>query len=208
VLIAIDGPAASGKSTVARGVAARLGYRYLDSGAMYRCVALLWLQHPDREPAAVARSASIELDGERVSCDGSDVSAQIRAPEVAEAASRLAADAAVREALVRKQRALLAGGDWVVEGRDIGSVVAPEAQLKLFITASEQERARRRAAQLGVEESAVRAQLGVRDARDSTRAHSPLAPAEDAVVLETTELDPDEVIERVLELARVRLAAG
>ncbi len=136
MLIAIDGPAGAGKSTVARRVAETLGFTYLDSGAMYRCVALLWLESPTREPAALARAAKIELGGSpgpsaatRVLLDGRDVTAQIRTPEVSEAASLLAADPGVREALVANQRWLTADGDWVAEGRDIGTVVAPEAAL-------------------------------------------------------------------------------
>ena len=202
MLIAIDGPAGSGKSSVARMVAERLGYRYLDSGAMYRAVALRWLAHPRCEPPALARGAAIALEGEQVLLDGTDVSAQIRAPGVSEAASQLAADPGVREALVHKQRELLAHGDWVAEGRDIGSVVAREAELKLFLTASAQERARRRAAQLGADEGAVAAELSVRDSRDSARTHSPLAPAAGAVLLDTSALTLEQVVERVLELAR------
>jgi cytidylate kinase len=202
VLIAIDGPAGSGKSSVARMVAARLGYRYLDSGAMYRSVALLWLKCPRCEPAALARAAAIALAGERVLLDGTDVSEQIRAAEVSESASQLAADPAVRAALVRKQRELLAQGDWVAEGRDIGSVVARDAELKVFLTASAQERARRRAAQLGADPAAVLAELELRDARDSTRAHSPLGPAPGAVRLDTSALSLERVVQLVLELAR------
>ena len=157
MLVAIDGPAGAGKSTVARAVAQELGYTYLDSGAMYRCVALLWLEQPGREPAALAQAAEIELcarntrSGAPVSTilDGRDVTEQIRTPEVSEAASKVASDPRVRAALVAKQRALIAGGDWVAEGRDIGTVVAPDAALKLFLTASPEERARRRAGRAG-----------------------------------------------------------
>ncbi len=205
MLIAIDGPAASGKSTVARRVAQELGFTYLDSGAMYRSVALLWLASPTREPAALAREARIEL-GERVLLDGRDVSAEIRSPEVSEAASMLAADPGVREQLVAKQRELIASGDWVAEGRDIATVVAPEAALKVFLTASPQERARRRAAELGADLATVRAELTLRDTRDRTRAHSPLQAAADAVELDTSELDVEQVVQRVLQLARGILA--
>jgi cytidylate kinase len=200
MLIAIDGPAGSGKSTVARRVARELGFTYLDSGAMYRCVGLLWLQHPEREPAALAREAHIEL-GERVLLDGRDVSTQIRTPEVAEAASVLAAEPDVREELVRKQRALLARGDWVAEGRDIATVVAPEAELKVYLTASAQERAHRRAVELGADEATVAAELTLRDARDSARAASPLKPAAESVEIDTSGRSVDEVVSRVLELA-------
>jgi cytidylate kinase len=201
MLIAIDGPAGSGKSTVAKRVARELGFTYLDSGAMYRCVALLWLAAPEREPAALAREARIEL-GERVLLDGRDVSAEIRTPAVSEAASVLAADPRVREQLVAKQRELLGGGDWVAEGRDIATVVAPEAALKVFLTASPQERARRRATELGADLATVSAELTLRDTRDATREHSPLAPAADAVVIDTSGLGVEEVAQRVLELAR------
>jgi cytidylate kinase len=205
MLIAIDGPAGSGKSTVARRVAKELGFTYLDSGAMYRCVALLWLATPERDPAELAREARIEL-GERVLLDGRDVSEEIRAPKVSEAASQLAAEPRVRAELVAKQRALIASGDWVVEGRDIATVVAPEAALKVFLTASPQERARRRATELGADLATVRAELTLRDARDATREHSPLRAAPGAVTLDTSELAEEEVVQRVLELARGILA--
>ena len=205
MLIAIDGPAGSGKSTVARRVARELGFTYLDSGAMYRSVALLWLACPTREPAELAREARIEL-GERVLLDGRDVSAEIRSHEVTEAASVLAADPRVREQLVAKQRELIGTGDWVAEGRDIATVVAPEAALKIFLTASPQERARRRAAELGADLATVRAELTLRDTRDSTREQSPLKPAADTVRLDTSELNAEQVVQRVLQLARAILA--
>ena len=206
MLIAIDGPAGAGKSTVARELARELGWAYLDSGAMYRCVGLLSLASPAAAPAALAREAEIALDGERVLLGGRDVSAEIRTPEVSSAASRVAADAGVREALVAKQRAIVASGDWVVEGRDIGTVVAPDAELKVFLTARTDERARRRAAQYGGDEGLVRAEQERRDARDATRAHSPLVPAADAVVLDTTGLSPADVVETIVALARAALA--
>jgi CMP/dCMP kinase len=201
MLIAIDGPAGAGKSTVARALAARLGYTYLDSGAMYRCVGLLSLSAPAEQPDALARAARIEL-GARVLLDGRDVSEAIRAPEVSEAASRVASDAGVREALVAKQQELIAHGDWVAEGRDIGTVVAPDASLKVFLTADPRERARRRAAELGAEEDTVLAEQTLRDERDSTREHSPLRPAPGAVTLDTTRLGVEEVVGRIAALAR------
>jgi CMP/dCMP kinase len=211
VLIAIDGPAGAGKSTVARAVAEALGFTYLDSGAMYRCVALLWLESPAREPAALARAARIELGGpgepsgaERVLLGGRDVTAQIRTPEVSEAASVLAADPAVREALVANQRRLTADGDWVAEGRDIGTVVAPDAELKIFLTASPAERARRRAEELGAEQATVLAEQALRDERDSRREHSPLRAAAGAVTLDSSSLSVEQVVERIVELARSR----
>jgi len=206
VLIAIDGPAGAGKSTVARALASELGFAYLDSGAMYRCVGLLSLGSPDAEPAALARAAEIRFAGERVLLDGRDASEQIRSAQVSSAASRVAADPGVREALVAKQRALVDRGDWVVEGRDIGTVVAPEAELKVFLTARADERARRRAAQVGADEATVRAEQARRDARDSSRAHSPLAPAADAIAIDTTEMAGAEVVAKIAQLARATLA--
>ena len=196
MLVAIDGPAGAGKSTVARALADRLGFTYLDSGAMYRCVALLSLAAPDDEPSVLAQAARIELS-ERVLLDGRDVTKEIRTPEVAEAASCVAADPGVREALVAKQRHLIAGGDWVAEGRDIGTVVAPDADLKVFLTASPAERARRRAGELGADHGAVLAEQTLRDERDSSRTHSPLQMAPDAVALDTTGLTLEQVVERI-----------
>src|SRR5437763_1658702 len=175
MVVAIDGPAGAGKSTVARAVARALGFTYLDSGAMYRCVGLAALRR-HTSPASVAAHLRIEI-GERVLLDGRDVTAEIRAPAVSEAASRAAADPEVRAALVDQQRRLLASGDWVAEGRDIGSVVAPEAEVKVFLTAAPEERARRRATELGVDPATVLAEQVIRDQRDSTREHSPLAAA-------------------------------
>jgi CMP/dCMP kinase len=200
MVIAIDGPAGAGKSSVARAVARELGYTYLDSGAMYRCVALAMLERGGA-PAEVATGIRIEI-GEKVLLDGRDVTDQIRTPEVSEAASRVAADAGVRAAMVAQQRRLLASGDWVAEGRDIGTVVAPEAELKVFLTAAADERARRRAAELGADPASVLAEQAVRDERDRTRSQSPLEPAPGAVVLDTTDMTLAGVVARVAELAR------
>jgi len=200
MVIAIDGPAGAGKSTVAHGVASRLGFTYMDSGAMYRCVALLALASPDRTPSLLAQSARIELE-ERVLLDGRDVTEEIRTLEVSEIASKVARDPAVRRALVALQRELLSSGDWVAEGRDIGTVVAPDAALKVFLTADPAERARRRAAELGLDEGAVLDELRQRDQRDFEREHSPLRVAADAVTLDTTGLDVSEVIECIVGLA-------
>ena len=200
MLIAIDGPAGAGKSTVARALASELGFAYLDSGAMYRCVALAASER-GREPAEVASAITIEL-GDRVLMDGRDVTEAIRTAEVSEEASRAAADPAVRRAMVAQQRRLLAEGDWVAEGRDIGTVVAPEAALKVFLTAAPRERARRRAAELDADEGAVLAEQALRDARDSTRAHSPLRPAEGSITLDTTGMSVAEAVARVAALAR------
>lgn len=201
-VVAIDGPAGAGKSTVARAVAAALGYTYLDTGAMYRAVALGALRR-GAEPAQVAAGARIEI-GDAVRLDGEDVTGAIRAPEVSEAASVVAADPAVREAMVAQQRRLLAAGDWVAEGRDIGTVVAPDAGVKVFLTASPEARARRRAAELGADAATVLADQTIRDQRDAGRAHSPLAPAPDAVTIDTTDLTLDQVVARVGALVRER----
>jgi cytidylate kinase len=201
MVIAIDGPAGAGKSTVARAVASRLGFTYMDSGAMYRCVALLALALPDQTPSQLALGARIEL-GERVLLNGRDVTEEIRTLEVSEKASLLAPDPAVREALVALQRELLSRGDWVAEGRDIGTVVAPDAALKVFLTADPAERARRRAVELGLDHEAVLDELRQRDQRDSEREHSPLRAAADAVVLDTTGLDVGDAVERIAAMVR------
>jgi cytidylate kinase len=200
MIVAIDGPAGSGKSTVARALARRLGFTYLDSGAMYRSVGLAVLERGG-EAADVARAIELEL-GDRIRLDGRDVTDAIRSPEVSEAASRVAADPEVREALVAKQRWLMSRGDWVAEGRDIGTVVAPDAEVKVFLTAGEEERARRRAGELGADVDTVLAEQAIRDERDRSREHSPLGPAPGAVELDTTGLTVDEVVERVAELAQ------
>lgn len=210
MVIAIDGPAGAGKSTVSRALAERLGATYLDSGAMYRCVALLTLRagaDPD-DPGAVAPLAEgveLGIEGKRVSIGGEDVSAAIRAPEVSAAASRVSVHAGVRAAMVDRQRELLAaGGGWVAEGRDIGTVVWPQAELKVFLTASDEERARRRAAETGEEVAAVLAAMGERDARDTEREHGALMAAPDSVEVDTTGLTLDGVVERVAALATER----
>ncbi len=200
MLVAIDGPAGAGKSTVARAVAQALGFTYLDTGAMYRSVALARLRDPAADPAAL----TIDV-GERVTLNGEDVTDAIRAPEVTEAASQVAADPAVRAALVERQRALIGTGDWVAEGRDIGTVVAPDAELKVFLDASPQERARRRAEQLGRDVSQVLKEQEIRDARDRGRETSPLVSAPDAIPLDTTGLTLPEVVDRIVALTtRVR----
>jgi cytidylate kinase len=212
MVIAIDGPAGAGKSSVARAVAAELGITYLDSGAMYRCVALAALERQlDLDDGDVlgelARGLAIELEGRLVLLDGEDVSDAIRAPAVTAAASRVSVHPGVREALVARQRALIAAADFVAEGRDIGTVVSPEAPLKVFLTASDEERARRRAAESGEDfESVLEAQRR-RDARDTEREHGALRPAEDAVTIDTTGLGLEEVVGRVVTLARERSLA-
>jgi CMP/dCMP kinase len=198
VVIAIDGPAGAGKSTVARAVAQALGFTYLDSGAMYRCVALASLQRPG-DLATLATEIRIDL-GDRVLLDGEDVTDAIRAPEVSERASQVAADPGVRRAMVARQRALLSRGDWVAEGRDIGTVVAPDADLKVFLTADPAERARRRATQLGVDSATVLAEQTMRDERDRNRAVSPLRPADGATELDTSGLTLVQVVARIAAL--------
>ena len=200
MIVAIDGPAGAGKSTVARAVAQRLGFTYLDSGAMYRCVGLASLSQPGEPPARLARDLDVSL-GERVVLEGRDVTDEIRTPEVSQAASRVAADPEVRAQLVRRQRELLSRGDWVAEGRDIGTVVVPDAEVKVFLTAGPEERARRRASELGADARTVLADQALRDERDRSREHSPLAAAPGAVELDTTGLRVDEVVRRVVELA-------
>ena len=201
MLVAIDGPAGAGKSTVARAVAGALGFTYLDSGAMYRSVALAVIAGAPADPAELARSVDISL-GDRVLLDGRDVTEAIRTSEVSEAASRIAADPGVRSALVARQRELLGRGDWVAEGRDIGTVVAPAAEVKVFLTASAGERARRRAAELDGDQPGVLAQQAARDERDATRAHSPLAPAPGATIVDTTGKSVEDVVARIVSLAR------
>jgi CMP/dCMP kinase len=202
VVVAIDGPAGAGKSSVARAVARELGFTNLDSGAMYRAVALPARQR-GRPPAEVAPAMSIEL-GDRVRVDGRDVTEQIRTPEVSEAASVAAAQPAVRAAMVAEQRRLLRDGDWVAEGRDIGTVVAPDAEVKVFLTASSEARAQRRAAELGVDTATVLAEQAIRDERDTGREHSPLQAAPDALALDTTDLTLAQVVERIVGLVRDR----
>ena len=199
MVIAIDGPAGAGKSTVARAVAERLGFTYLDTGAMYRVVALA-AQRSEREPGEVAAAVTIEV-GERVRLDGEDVTEAIRTPEVSAGASRVAADPAVRAALVRMQRAMVQDGNWVAEGRDIGSVVVPEAAVKVFLTAAPEERARRRAAQIGGDPSETLREQHERDRRDATAERTVLEPAADAVPVDTTGLSLDEVVAQIETLA-------
>jgi cytidylate kinase len=207
MIVAIDGPAGSGKSTVARGVAGALGFSYLDSGAMYRCVALASLEDPARGAAEHAAAVEISL-GDRVLLAGRDVTHAIRSPTVSAQASVVAADPAVRAALVARQRKLLGSGSWVAEGRDIGTVVAPEAALKVFLDASDAERAARRAHELGADPAEVAAELRARDSRDRDREHSPLEAAPDAVVLDSSGLDAGEVVARIVALARAADAGG
>jgi CMP/dCMP kinase len=209
MVIAIDGPAGAGKSTVARAVATELGFTYLDSGAMYRCVALAALEAEadldDGEALGrLAGGLAIELVDGAVALGGRDVGAAIRESRVTEAASRVSVHPAVRAAMVERQRALIAAGRYVAEGRDIGTVVSPDSPLKVFLTATAEERARRRAAQTGEDEAAVLAAQRERDERDETREHGALRAAEDAVEIDTTGLSLDEVVSGIASLARDR----
>jgi len=203
MVVAIDGPAGAGKSTVARAAAEALGFTYLDSGAMYRAAALALLEEGG---AASERAEALEIElGERVIANGRDVTREIRTPEVSEAASRIASNDRVRAALVRKQRRLLGEGDWVAEGRDIGTVVCPDAPVKVYLSASPEERARRRAEEIGADPQTVLRDQALRDEQDRTREHSPLGVADGAVELDTTGLAVEEVVERIVSLVR---AAG
>jgi GTP-binding protein len=209
MVIAIDGPAGAGKSTVARAVAAELGFTYLDSGAMYRCVALAAREagvDPDDGAALgpLAAGLDIAFDGRRVLLGGHDASYAIRTPEVSADASRVSVHPAVREAMVARQQELIATADYVAEGRDIGTVVSPDSPLKVFLTASDEERARRRAAETGEDVATVLAAQQARDARDTEREHGALRPAEDSVELDTTGLTIEEVVARVVGLADER----
>jgi cytidylate kinase len=198
MVVAIDGPAGAGKSSVARAVAAKLGFTYLDSGSMYRAVALAALR-AHVGPAEVASTVLIDV-GDRVLLDGDDVTAEIRAPEVSEAASKAASLPGVRAAMVAQQRRLMGDGDWVAEGRDIGTVVIPAAAVKVFLTASPEARATRRAAEVGGDAATVLAEQVIRDQRDSEREHSPLRAADDAVTIDTTDLSFEQSVDRVVSL--------
>jgi cytidylate kinase len=209
MVIAIDGPAGAGKSTVARALATELGLTYLDSGAMYRCLALAALRagiDPDDGAALgrLARRLEIGLGDGAVELDGELVTTAIREPEVSAVASEVSVHPQVREAMVARQREMVAAGRYVAEGRDIGTVVSPDSPLKVFLTASAAERARRRAAESGEDSVAVAAAQAQRDARDQGREHGALRPAEDAVELDTTGLEVTEVVARVAGLARER----
>lgn len=213
IVIAIDGPAAAGKSTIARRLAARLGFVYIDSGAMYRAVAL-WALREKLDPSdphrmeQLALAAAIALKDGGVLLNGEDVTEAIRAPEVSRAASLVATIAGVRRALVEKQREIGSQNNVVMEGRDIGSVVFPNADVKIFLDASSDERARRRAAELNGSSEVISRQLRERDERDRTRAEAPLTQQPDAAYVDSTGLSIDEVEEAILRLVRARITNG
>lgn len=213
-VIAIDGPAGAGKSTVAKIVAEKLGYTYIDTGAMYRGVAWKTMRDDKDAPDEAILRAVHDIDvrlactesGTRVTVDGTDVTAEIRTPEVTHIVSRVAALGPVREKMVELQRAMAADGAVVMDGRDIGTNVLPNADVKIFLTASVEERARRRYDEMvakgyAVDFDALKDEIASRDKQDSERAISPLHQAEDAVLLDSTALTIDEVVARILELS-------
>ncbi|MBU3690600.1 MAG: (d)CMP kinase [Solirubrobacterales bacterium] len=209
MVIAIDGPAGAGKSSVAKALAERLDFTYLDSGAMYRCVALACLERGlDPEDATLtgelAETLEIVPGPGPVLLDGIDVSGEIRTERVTEAASRVSIHPEVRQVMVQAQRELIDTGRYVAEGRDIGTVVSPDSPLKVFLTASPEVRAERRALEAGEEAESVRRSIDQRDERDSSREHGRLEVAPDAVELDTSELGIDEVVERIAGLAAER----
>jgi CMP/dCMP kinase len=213
-VIAIDGPAGSGKSTVAREVANRLGLDYLDTGAMYRAVAFEAIRRGiDPDDAATVAELARQMEiivADRILVNGSDATVEIRSPEVTRAVSSVAANPEVRHELVLRQREWAAAhGGGVVEGRDIGTVVFPLAPLKVYLTASEEERATRRTREMLERDfDRVAADMARRDRIDSTRTSSPLAVAADAVQLDTTGMDAEEVVDQVMALAATRIGSA
>jgi cytidylate kinase len=208
VVIAIDGPAGAGKSTVGRALADRLSVGYLDTGAMYRAMTFAALRRGVvegdlDEVAAIAPKVEMSIEDGKVIVDGVDATTAIRGREVTEAVSQISANPDVRQVLVERQRAWVDEHDGgVVEGRDIGTVVFPDADLKLYITASPRVRAERRVRELGGDVAEVEASIIKRDRVDSSRAHSPLAEAADAVIVDTTGMTIDEVVDHIMEMLK------
>lgn len=213
IIVAIDGPAGAGKSTISKEIARRMGFLYIDSGAMYRAVALLALQNSiplddSLKLAALAENAEIELSAGTVLLNGTDVSAAIRESHISEAASRVSKIAAVRRAMVALQRDYAEASSVVMEGRDIGTVVFPEAQVKIYLDASPEIRAKRRVEQFGGDYETVLAEIRDRDDRDATRSDSPLRQAEDAVFLDSSLFSEQQIIEAVLKIVREKTSNG
>jgi cytidylate kinase len=206
LVIAIDGPAGAGKSTVGRAVARRLGLDYLDTGAMYRAVTYAAMRrgipvHDVDAVAELAREVTLDVDDDGVRVDGTDATVAIRGRDVTQAVSVVAANSAVRSELVERQRAWVrTRGGGVVEGRDIASVVFPDARLKLFVTASPRVRATRRVGEIGGDLHEVESAIVERDRLDSSRADSPLREADGAIVVDTSDMSIDEVVDRIVEL--------
>jgi len=206
--VAIDGPAGAGKSTLARLLAEKLGFVYVNTGAMYRAVALLWKERGG-DPVEIARNLEFDMKGDRILVEGRDVTDKLYTPEISELSSKISTDPRVREALVALQRSMRERYPVVMEGRDIGTVVLPDAEVKFFVTASALERARRRKAQFSdprpLEE--IREEIERRDRRDSSRRASPLRRAPDALVVDTTGMGIEETLEVLLRFVKDRLKA-
>lgn len=218
VVVAIDGPAGAGKSTIAQRLASRLGFTYIDTGAMYRAVAL-WALRQNVDPGDMHRieqlalAAELELSPGRIKLNGEDVTDAIRTPEVTNAASRIAVIPGMRRAMVAKQRAIGERASIVMEGRDIGSVVFPDAEVKIYLDAQPHERVHRRLLELQakgeeVSESVLAEQMKERDRRDSTRADAPLSQAPDAIYLDSTALSIEDVEDAILKIVRAKVTNG